>query len=57
MFLKPNGKEIIIETQDGKSKLIDTMSIYYSKRITDRYDDRLDFYHGGNIYCYLKGTY
>lgn len=53
MFLKPNGKEIIVETLDGKSKLVDTMSIYGNKEIKSRFEDRIDFNHGANVYCYI----
>jgi hypothetical protein len=57
MFLKPSGKEVIIETQDGNSKVVDTLSIFGAKHIKARYEDRLEFSHGANVYCYLTGKY
>jgi hypothetical protein len=57
MFLKPNGKEVIVETQDGNSKVIDTLSIYQFKHIKGRFEDRLEFSHGANVYCYISGKY
>ncbi|MFO0117554.1 MAG: hypothetical protein ACK521_08040 [bacterium] len=53
MFLKPNGKEIIVETLDGQSKVIDTLAIFGAKTIRNRFDDRLEFQHGANVFCYL----
>ena len=28
MFLKPNGKQVIVETRDGDSKVVNTMDFY-----------------------------
>lgn len=57
MYLKPNGKEIIVETQDGNSKVVETLSIFGAKHVKGRYEDRLEFNHGANVYCYLTGKY
>ena len=56
MYLMPNGKEIIVETKDGNSKLVNTRSIYKYKYFNDRWSSRVDFSHGANVYCYITGT-
>jgi len=33
MFLKPNGKQVIIETRDGESKVVNNSDIYDPKNV------------------------
>ena len=55
IFLKSNGKQIIAETRAGKSKVINIMDIYQQKQVDLKLDKRLEFYHGANIYCQIRG--
>jgi hypothetical protein len=57
MYLKPSGKQIIVETQDGKSKEVETLDIYMKRHIKSRYEDRIEFGHGANVFCFIQGTY
>jgi hypothetical protein len=38
MFLKQNGKQVIIETLDGESKIINNTDIYGAKFIENRHE-------------------
>jgi len=53
MYLKPSGKQIIVETQDGKSKEVETLDIYMKRHIKSRYEDRIEFGHGANVFCFI----
>lgn len=56
IFLKPNGKEVILETRDGQSKSIKTSLFYYPKIIKTKYEHRIDLGYGANNYLYIKGN-
>lgn len=56
MYLKSNGKQIIVETKDGESKVINNTDIYEAKKVQNKYEDRIDFGHGANVYNYIKGN-
>lgn len=56
VFLKPNGKQVMIETRDGNSKLVNNTDIYHAKSISDNHDSRVDFNYGANNYCYIRGN-
>ena len=56
MFLKPNGKQISVETLDGESKVVNTSDIYKSEIISTRYQQRIDFFHGANNYVFITGN-
>lgn len=56
MYLKPNGKQIIVETLDGESKVINNMDIYKAEPINSRWGNRIDFYHGANNFIFIKGN-
>lgn len=56
MFLKPNGKQVIVETRDGESKVVNTMDIYDAKLVDSKYEQRIDFCHGANVYNYIRGN-
>lgn len=56
MFLKENGKQIIVETLDGESKTINNTDIYKFETFSNRYQSRIDFYHGANNYIYMMGA-
>ena len=56
MFLKPNGKQVIVETLDGESKIVNNMDIYDAEAISNRYQHRIDFYHGANNYLFMRGN-
>ena len=57
MYLMPNGKQMIVETLDGKSKVVDTLNIFGSKHIKTRFEDRIEFSHGANVFCYIEGKF
>ncbi len=56
MYLKPNGKQIIVETLDGESKVINNMDIYKAEAINSRWGNRIDLYHGANNFIFIKGN-
>lgn len=56
MYLRPDGKRVVIETRDGDSIEIRNSSFYEPKLVTSRWDTRLDFGYGANIYLYLRGN-
>ena len=56
MFLKPNGKQVIVETRDGESKVVIISDIYESKKIDSKYESRIDFNHGANIFNFIRGN-
>jgi len=56
IFLKPNGKQCILETRDGESNLVNNTDIYHPKVIADSYDARIDFNYGANNYRYIRGN-
>ncbi len=37
MFLKPNGKQVIVETLDGESKVVNNKDFFKAEMITNRY--------------------
>ena len=55
MFLMDNGKQVIAEMRDGKSKIINIMDIYQQKKVDLKVDKRIEFYHGSNVYCQIRG--
>lgn len=55
MFLKPNGKQVIVETRDGLSKIVNNSDIYENKIIETSMCRRIDFYHGANNHNYIRG--
>jgi hypothetical protein len=56
MFLKPNGKQVIVETFDGESKVVNNKDFFKAEMITTRYQHRIDLYHGANNYLFIRGN-
>ena len=56
MYLKPNGKQVIVETLDGESKTINSMDIFKAEPINNKFQSRIDFYHGANNYLFILGN-
>ena len=56
MFLKQNGKQIIVETRDGESRTINNTDIYDATKLDTKYDNRIDFNFGANNYMYIRGN-
>jgi hypothetical protein len=56
MFLKPNGKQVIIETRDGESKIVNNTDFYEAKTFEDKWESRIDFNYGANVYNYIRGN-
>ena len=56
MFLKPNGKQVIVETLDGESKVVNNKDFFKADMITNRYQHRIDLYHGANNYLFIRGN-
>jgi hypothetical protein len=56
MFLKENGKQVIVETLDGESKTVNNKDFFNAEMITSRYQHRIDLYHGANNYLFIRGN-
>lgn len=56
MFLKPNGKQVIVETRDGESKVVNTVDIFDARLVESKYENRIDFNHGANVYNFIRGN-
>ena len=56
MYLKPNGKQVIVETLDGESKTVNNKDFYKADMITNRYQHRIELYHGANNYLFIRGN-
>ena len=56
MYLKPSGKEVIVETRDGASKVIRNGIFHDPKRIKSKYENRVDLGYGANHYLFIKGN-
>ena len=48
---------VIVETRDGETKIVNNSMVFNEKHIKNRWEDRIDFYHGANNYLYLRGNY
>ena len=48
MFLKPDGKTVILETRDGDSREVRHDKFYPPKVFTSKYENRLDMSYGAN---------
>ena len=56
MFLKENGKQVIVETLDGESKTVNNKDFFNAEMITSRYQHRIDLFHGANNYLFIRGN-
>jgi hypothetical protein len=56
MFLKPNGKQVIVETLDEESRVINNMDFYQADNIQTQFSQRIDIYFGANNYLFLRGN-
>lgn len=56
MFLKPNGKQVIVETLDGESRIVNNKDFYKAEMVTNRYQHRIDLFHGANNYLFIRGN-
>jgi len=56
MFLKPSGKQVIVETLDGESKVVNNKDFFKADMITTRYQHRIDLFHGANNYLFIRGN-
>jgi hypothetical protein len=56
MFLKPNGKQVVVETLDGESKIVNNKDFFKAEMITNKYQHRIDLYHGANNYLFIRGN-
>lgn len=56
MFLKENGKQVIVETLDGESRVVNNKDFFKAEMITSRYQHRIDMFHGANNYLFLRGN-
>mmetsp|Transcript_1454 Transcript_1454/g.1753 ORF Transcript_1454/g.1753 Transcript_1454/m.1753 type:complete len:212 (-) Transcript_1454:389-1024(-) len=56
IFLKPNGKQVVIETCDDETKVVNNKDIFDVKTVDTKFDFRTEFYHGANIFCNIRGN-
>lgn len=56
MFLKPSGKQVIMETLDGESKVVNNADFYKAESMTNKYQHRVDLYYGANNYLFIRGN-
>ena len=56
IFLKPNGKQIIVDSMDGTSSTVDTDNIYEKKSWQSKYEKRITFGHGANVQKFISGN-
>lgn len=56
MFLKPNGKQVIVETLDGESRVVNNKDFFKAEMVTNRYQHRIELYHGANNYLFIRGN-
>ena len=56
MYLKPNGKQVIVETLDGESRVINNKDFFKAGMVTNKYQHRIDIYHGANNYLFIRGN-
>ena len=56
MYLLPDGIKVIIEMRDGNSVEIRSTSIFEPKKISSKWDTRLDFGYGANVYLFMRGN-
>lgn len=56
LFLKPNGKQVIVETRDGESKIVNNMDFFNVKPVSTRWQHRIEFYHGANNFLFIAGN-
>ena len=56
LYLKPNGKQVIVETRDGESRTVNNKDFFKADMITNRYQHRIELYHGANNYLFIRGN-
>lgn len=56
LYLKPNGKQVIVETRDGESKTVNNMDFFNPKAITSKYQHRIEVHHGANNFLFITGN-
>lgn len=56
MYLKPNGKQVIVETRDGESKVVNNMDFFDVETVNTRLQSRIEFYHGANNFLFIRGN-
>ena len=50
IFLHSNGKQIICETRDGNTSIVNNADIFQQRIVDLKFDKRREFYHGANLY-------
>ena len=56
IYLKPSGKEVIMETRDGETLKVSNEKFFEPTPIRGRWHQRLDFGYGANNYVYISGN-
>ena len=56
IFLQPCGRKIIAETKNGESAEVTIADVFMVKHYEDRFDARIEFQHGANVYKQIRGT-
>jgi len=53
--LMPNGKEVVVETRDGFSRVIKNEKFFRPRSVEFRWDKRLELGYGANHRLYARG--
>lgn len=56
IFLMPCGRKFICETRDKQSSEVTIADLFMVKHYEDRFDTRVEFQHGANVYKQIRGT-
>ena len=56
IFLKPCGTKFIAETRDGDMAEVTIQDLFMVKALENKFDNRIEFQHGANIYKQIRGN-
>lgn len=56
MFLKPCGKKFIVDFRNGESKTVTITDVFMVKYLRARFTSHIEFQHGANQYCQIRGN-
>lgn len=56
IFLRPCGTKFVVETRDGISKDVNIGDVFMTKYLENYFTQRIEFQHGANRYCQIRGN-